>query len=379
MKLLNIKLTSILICFVLSCDNSSNETATIDELNNSKKALIKKIDSLGVLLKTVEQNISKLDTNKRLIIVTALKAKKKNFEHYIDVQGIVESDESVELFPEQSGTISKIYVNEGQKVKKGQTLIQIDDSLIKSKMAETQIELNLATTTFMRQKRLWDQNIGSEMQFLQAEAKKNGLEKKLSSLKVQARKLKVIAPFNGTVDEVFNKIGGLAAPMFPSIRLVNLDQIHIESELTETYLKNISVGKKVELFFPSIGKSIDAKINQVGNFINPENRSFKIRVDIKNEDNDLKPNLLADLKINDYSNFGIVVPSKLIQKDRLDNSFVYTLKKVNGSYNVNKSYIKEKMTYKNESFISEGLIEDVLVVDKGSRLIKEGEIVILSE
>ena len=379
MKLLNIKLTSILICFVLSCDNSSNETATIDELNNSKKALIKKIDSLGVLLKTVEQNISKLDTNKRLIIVTALKAKKKNFEHYIDVQGIVESDESVELFPEQSGTISKIYVDEGQKVKKGQTLIQIDDSLIKSKMAETQIELNLATTTFMRQKRLWDQNIGSEMQFLQAEAKKNGLEKKLSSLKVQARKLKVIAPFNGTVDEVFNKIGGLAAPMFPSIRLVNLDQIHIESELTETYLKNISVGKKVELFFPSIGKSIDAKINQVGNFINPENRSFKIRVDIKNEDNDLKPNLLADLKINDYSNFGIVVPSKLIQKDRLDNSFVYTLKKVNGSYNVNKSYIKEKMTYKNESFISEGLIEDVLVVDKGSRLIKEGEIVILSE
>jgi len=379
MKLLNIKLTSILIYFVLSCDNSSNKTATIVELNNSKKTLIKKIDSLGVLLKTVEQNISKLDTNKRLIIVTALKAKKKNFEHYIDVQGIVESDESVELFPEQSGTISKIYVDEGQKVKKGQTLIQIDDSLIKSKMAETQIELNLATTTFMRQKRLWDQNIGSEMQFLQAEAKKNGLEKKLSSLKVQARKLKVIAPFNGTVDEVFNKIGGLAAPMFPSMRLVNLDQIHIESELTETYLKNISVGKKVKLFFPSLGKSIDAKINQVGNFINPENRSFKIRVDIKNEDNDLKPNLLADLKINDYSNFGIVVPSKLIQKDRLGNSFVYTLKKVNGSYNVNKSYIKEKMTYKNESFISEGLIEDVLVVDKGSRLIKEGEIVILSE
>ena len=299
MKLLNIKLTSILIYFVLSCDNSSNKTATIVELNNSKKTLIKKIDSLGVLLKTVEQNISKLDTNKRLIIVTALKAKKKNFEHYIDVQGIVESDESVELFPEQSGTISKIYVDEGQKVKKGQTLIQIDDSLIKSKMAETQIELNLATTTFMRQKRLWDQNIGSEMQFLQAEAKKNGLEKKLSSLKVQARKLKVIAPFNGTVDEVFNKIGGLAAPMFPSMRLVNLDQIHIESELTETYLKNISVGKKVKLFFPSVGKSIDAKINQVGNFINPENRSFKIRVDIKNEDNDLKPNLLADLKIND--------------------------------------------------------------------------------
>ena len=379
MKLLNIKLTSILICLVLSCDNSSNKTATIVELNNSKKTLIGKIDSLGVLLKTVEQNISKLDTNKRLLMVTALKAKMKNFEHYIDLQGIVESDESVELFPEQSGTISKIYVDEGQSVKKGQTLIQIDDSIIKSKITEMQTQLDLAITTFNRQERLWNQNIGSEIQYLQAKANKEGLENQVKSLKVQAQKFKIVAPFTGTVDEVFNKIGGLAAPMFPSLRLVNLKKIHIESEVTETYLKNIKVGTKVELFFPSLGNKINAKITQVGNFINPDNRSFKIRIDIKNENNDLKPNLLADLKINDFANFGIVIPSKLIQKDRLGNSFVYTLNKVNSSYNVNKSYIKEKMTYKNESFISEGLSEDVLVVDKGSRLIKEGEIVILSE
>ena len=379
MKLLNIKLTSILFCLVLSCDNSSNETATIVELNNSKKALISKIDSLGVLLKTVEQNISKLDTNKRLLMVTALKAKMKNFEHYIDMQGTVESDESVELFPEQSGTISKIYVDEGQSVKKGQTLIQIDDSIIKSKITETQTQLDLAITTFNRQERLWSQNIGSEIQYLQAKANKEGLENQVKSLKIQAQKFKIIAPFTGTVDEIFNKIGGLAAPMFPSLRLVNLKKIHIESEVTETYLKNIKVGTKVELFFPSLGNKINAKITQVGNFINPDNRSFKIRIDIKNANNNLKPNLLADLKINDFASLGIVVPSKLIQKDRLGNSFVYTLNKVNGSYNVNKSYIKEKMTYKNESFISEGLSEDVLVVDKGSRLIKEGEIVILSE
>ena len=379
MKLLNIKLTSILFCLVLSCDNSSNETATIVELNNSKKALISKIDSLGVLLKTVEQNISKLDTNKRLLMVTALKAKMKNFEHYIDMQGTVESDESVELFPEQSGTISKIYVDEGQSVKKGQTLIQIDDSIIKSKITETQTQLDLAITTFNRQERLWSQNIGSEIQYLQAKANKEGLENQVKSLKIQAQKFKIIAPFTGTVDEIFNKIGGLAAPMFPSLRLVNLKKIHIESEVTETYLKNIEVGTKVELFFPSLGNKINAKITQVGNFINPDNRSFKIRIDIENENNDLKPNLLADLKINDFASLGIVVPSKLIQKDRLGNSFVYTLNKVNGSYNVNKSYIKEKMTYKNESFISEGLSEDVLVVDKGSHLIKEGEIVILSE
>ncbi len=378
MKLLKTKLTSILLCLVLSCDNYSNKASTVQELEISKKTLIRQIDSLGILLKEIEQNISKLDTNKRLLMVTALSTKKKKFEHYIDVQGIVESDESVELFPEQGGTVSNIYVKEGQRVKRGQTLIQIDDSLIKSTIAETQTQLDLATTTFKRQKRLWNQNIGSEIQYLQAKAKKEGLENKIKSLKVQARKLKIVAPFTGTVDEVFNKIGGLAAPLFPSVRVVNLDRIHIESEITETYLKSIDTGTKVELFFPSLGNKIKAKINQVGNFINPDNRSFKIRINIKNKDNELKPNLLADLKINDFEETGIVIPSKLIQKDRLGNSFVYTLQKVKDNYNVEKSYIKEKMTYNNESFISEGLNEDVLVVDKGSRLIKEGEIVTLS-
>jgi len=378
MKLLKTKLTSILLCLVLSCDNYSNKASTVQELEISKKTLIRQIDSLGILLKEIEQNISKLDTNKRLLMVTALSTKKKKFEHYIDVQGIVESDESVELFPEQGGTVSNIYVKEGQRVKRGQTLIQIDDSLIKSTIAETQTQLDLATTTFKRQKRLWNQNIGSEIQYLQAKAKKEGLENKIKSLKVQAQKLKIVAPFTGTVDEVFNKIGGLAAPLFPSVRVVNLDRIHIESEITETYLKSIDTGTKVELFFPSLGNKIKAKINQVGNFINPDNRSFKIRINIKNKDNELKPNLLADLKINDFEETGIVIPSKLIQKDRLGNSFVYTLQKVKDNYNVKKSYIKEKMTYNNESFISEGLNEDVLVVDKGSRLIKEGEIVTLS-
>ena len=140
-------------------------------------------------------------------------------DSYIDMQGTVESDESVELFPEQSGTISKIYVDEGQSVKKGQTLIQIDDSIIKSKITETQTQLDLAITTFNRQERLWNQNIGSEIQYLQAKANKEGLENKVKSLKIQAQKFKIIAPFTGTVDEIFNKIGGLAAPMFPSCLL----------------------------------------------------------------------------------------------------------------------------------------------------------------
>jgi RND family efflux transporter MFP subunit len=327
----------------------------------------------------VELNISKLDTNKRLTAVNTIKAQRKLFQHFIEVQGTVEAEQSVELYPESSGSITNIFVEEGQSVYKGQTLIQIDNSILKTNMAELQTQLELASTTYERQKRLWDQNIGSEIQFLQSKAKKEGLENSIESLKAHAKKLKISAPFSGTVDEVFSKIGGLATPMTPAIRLVNLKQVHVESEVTETFLKHIQKGTEVELFFPTIGKNISAKVNQVANYINPENRSFKIRIKVNNPNSELKANLLADLKINDFKQNGIVIPTKLIQMDRMGDSFVYTLKKEKEAYVVEKTYIVQKMTYANESFIEEGLLEDVLIVDKGARLIKANETVIIAE
>jgi RND family efflux transporter MFP subunit len=250
---------------------------------------------------------------------------------------------------------------------------------LESSKVELQTQLDLATTTFERQKRLWDQNIGSEIQYLQAKAKKEGLENSLESLKSQAKKLKITAPFSGTVDEVFAKTGGLANPIFPALRLVNLDQIHIESEVTETYLKYIKKGTEVELYFPSIDKKINTKVDQVGNYINPNNRSFKVRMNVNNTDGTLKANLLADVKISDFKEIGIVIASNLIQKDRMNKTFVYTLVKEDKFFRVKKSYILEKMSYENKSFISEGLEADTLIIDKGSRLVKVDETVILAE
>jgi RND family efflux transporter MFP subunit len=231
-------------------------------------------------------------------------------------KGTVEAEQSVELYPERSGTITSIFVKEGQQVSKGQNLAQIDSSIIESSITELQTQLDLARTTFERQKRLWDQNIGSELQFLQAKAKKEGLENNLNSLREQAKKLKVTAPFSGIIDEIFIKEGGLAAPQLPAVRLINLSKVHVESDVTESYLKTVSKNTEVELFFPSIGKKIKAKIDQVGNFINPNNRSFKVRMNINNSNNELKANLLANVRINDFQNSGIVIPTKLIQKDR---------------------------------------------------------------
>lgn len=367
------------ISLMLCCGKTSKQSASLLELNHNKRDLIQQIDSLSSLLKSVELNISKLDTNKRLTRVTALKSEEKMFQHFIEVQGSVEADQSVELYPESSGNITKIFVREGQSISKGHPLVQIDNSILESSKVELQTQLDLATTTFERQKRLWDQNIGSEIQYLQAKAKKEGLENSLESLKSQAKKLKITAPFSGTVDEIFAKTGGLANPMFPALRLINLNQIHVESEVTETYLKYIKKGTEVELYFPSIDKKINTKVDQVGNYINPNNRSFKVRINVNNTDGTLKANLLAEVKISDFKEVGIVIPSNLIQKDRMNKPFVYSLVKEDKFYRVKKSYIIEKISYENESFISEGLEADALIVDKGSQLVKEDETVILAE
>ena len=367
------------ISLMLCCGKTSKQSASLLELNSNKRDLIQQIDSLSSLLKSVELNISKLDTNKRLTRVTALKSEEKMFQHFIEVQGSVEADQSVELYPESSGNITKIFVREGQSISKGRPLVQIDNSILESSKVELQTQLDLAATTFERQKRLWNQNIGSEIQYLQAKAKKEGLENSLESLKSQAKKLKITAPFSGTVDEVFAKTGGLANPMFPALRLINLDQIHVESEVTETYLKYIKKGTEVELYFPSIDKKINTKVDQVGNYINPNSRSFKVRMNVNNTDGTLKANLLADVKISDFKEVGIVIPSNLIQKDRMNKPFVYTLVKEDKFFRVKKSYILEKMSYENESFISEGLEADALIVDKGSRLVTGDETVILAE
>ena len=362
---------------ISSCGEAKKESVNLLKLKTEKNSLIRQIDSLSEILNLVELNISKLDTNKRLPSVTVFNAKEKLFQHFIEVQGTVEADQSVELYPENSGSITNIYVKEGQKVYKGQTLIQIDNSVLKSSIVELETQFELAKTTFERQKRLWDQNIGSEIQFLQAKAQKEGLENSLESLKAQEKKLKISAPFSGTIDEIFAKIGGLAAPMIPAVRLVNLNQIHVESEVTETYLKYIRKGTQVELFFPSIGKNISANVSQVGNYINPNNRSFKVRVDINNQNNELKANLLADIKINDFKKMGIVIPAKLIQKDREGKQYVYTVIKEKGNYLSKKNYIKAGMTYETDAFIIEGIQIDDLIVDKGARLIKANEMVIL--
>ena len=370
-------ITIMLIGVLISCQNSNKESNSIKELKNEKETLIRQIDSLGKRLSSVESKISKFSSVDQLTNVTAIQLEEKEFRHYLEVQGIIKADQSVEIYPERNGTVKKIYVSEGDKVSKGQTLLKIDSSVIEASIAELKTQLDLAVTTFNRQERLWRKKIGSEIEFLNAKAKKEGLENSLKSLRAQADKLQISSPFDGKVDEIFLKQGGVANPMVKAVRIINLDKVHVEIEVTESYLEYIKVGSIVELFFPSVNKNLSAKVNQIGNYINPENRSFKVRVDIENKDNTLKANLLADVKINDFEKTGIVIPNALIQKDGSGKLFVYTLNKNSGSYIVEKTVIHQERSYNNESLISKGLKVGSILVDKGSRLVSVGEKVLI--
>ena len=367
----------LILSLILACNTSDKESQSLTELKTKKAALIKQMSRIGTELKDVEKAISELDTLKKIMTVTSLNAEIKDFNHYIEVQGTVKADQSIDLRAEIGGTVTAILVKEGQNVTKGQILATLDSDVIDNSVLQLKTQLSLATTTFERQARLWDQNIGSEIQYLQAKAQKESLENNLKSLRAQARKMKIIAPFSGNIDQVFAKIGELTSPQTPFLRLVNLNTVYVESDVTETYLKSIKKGTEVLLSFSSIDLNTKAKISQVGNFINPNNRSFKTRIDLKNSNNELKANLLADLKINDFKANGIVVPSRLVQKDRDNKTFVYTLEPKENNYKVVKTYVKEAMNYDNQSYISDGLVSNSILVDKGARLVNNNEDVTL--
>lgn len=370
----NIAIVFIAAIFAISCGEEIQKTS-VSDLNSQKVTLINQIDSLNNQLKQVEVQLLKLDTTKKLHVVTLLPVKNETFKHYIEIQGVVQADKNIEIRPEMGGTVTAIYVKEGQQVAAGQTLIQLDDASIKNSIAELTTQLNLAKTTFDRQERLWNQKIGSEMQYLQAKAQKESLENNLASLKTQARKMKIIAPFSGIVDEIFPRIGELTSPQVATVRLLNLNNVYIEADITETYLPFVKVGTEAVLNFPSINKEVVSKITQIGNYINPDNRSFKARINISNKDQSIKPNLLANLKIVDFKSEGLVIPSTLVQKDQNGNDYVFTLKLENDENVVVKNLITISKEYNNEVFITNGLEATDTLIDKGARIVKTGDIV----
>jgi RND family efflux transporter MFP subunit len=337
----------------------------------------KQYADLKVNIDAVENELRGQDaiaTKVNLKLVETQPVLQKDFAHFIEVQGNVESDKNVSVAPEMNGIILRINVERGQAVSQGQVIAEIDAEPIRKNISELETRLELAKTMFERQENLWKQQIGSEIQYLQAKHSKESLERSLESLKAQLKKAYVKAPINGVVDEIFVKQGEMANPAVPLARVVNLSEVQIKADVSEAYVPSVRKGDAVVVSFPSLQKEIPVRISNVGQFIEPANRTFKVEVRLANKDGFLKPNTLAVVKIKDFEQKNaIVIPTHLIQQSTDGKEFVFVIRQNEKKNVAAKVAIKTGKSYGGETLVIEGLQAEDILISKGYNEVIDGE------
>ena len=380
------KIYSLLLITVLlaSCGGKKEQSiqdvlATNDlaQIRAKKGDLDNKLQALSEEIKQLNTKISELDTNKKVPLITTFNAKAENFNHYLELQGNVQTKQNVLVYPETAGQIVRIYVREGQRVGKGQALAQIDAAGLSNQLAQAQANADLAKTTYERQKRLWDQKIGSEIQYLQAKTNYDSQINAVSNIKKMLGKYTIRAPFSGVIDDVIKEQGTVVAPGPGSevFRIVNLGDMYIETDVPESYITSIKKGKKVAVEFPILGKTLNSKIRQAGNFINPANRTFKVEIGVPNKDRSIKPNLTAKLKINDYTSpEAILIPQSIISENANGDQYIYVVEDVKGNVGVAKqTIITTGKTQGDVIEVLEGIKNGAQIVQEGARSVKDGQ------
>lgn len=307
---------------------SSLEGKNLEELNIQKATYTQQINSLSLELEKVNAAISALGGgSEKRPLITAFKTQTQLFEHIIEVQANIKTRQNVLLYPEFAGRLLKLYVNEGQSVKKGNLLAIVDDAGIKDQLEQMKFQLELAKTTFERTQRLWEQKIGSEMMFLEAQTRYKSAQKQVAQMKQQLAKTKVYAPFDGIIDEISARVGSNLAPgITPIMRIINLNSMYAESDVPENYLTNITKGSKAVVTIPVINQIQNTKIHQTGNFISPSNRTFRVEAALENSTGLIKPNLNARLSMVDYVNDNaILIPLRVVRENANGDPYVFVL------------------------------------------------------
>lgn len=361
---------------ILSC-SKKDDGKSIDELIEAKNATAlqtKKADLQADLAK-IEDALASLNVKKDEALVAVTAVKDTVFNHYLDIQGNVDTKENILVQPEMPGTLTSLTVKAGQRVGKGQILGRVDDGGMSQQVASIETQYQLAKTTFERQKNLWNQKIGSEIQYLQAQTQMISLQKQVAQARAQLAKTIIRAPFSGTIDEVFVERGQVVSASPQGLmRIVNLSQMYVSTTVPESYIGKLKVGTMVDVYLTSLGKTYKGRVRQVGNYINPNNRSFGIEVSVPNPDNLLRPNQVAKLKIIDYTNpKAIVVPTNVVQEDADGNKFVFVVANANGKTGTAKKVLVEVgKSSDNVTEITSGLTANDVVVTEGVNTISEG-------
>ena len=379
------KIYSLLLIIIISgCNSSRNasiesliESGDLEELKKRKKEYVDAMNTMKVELNEINNGISLLDENERLTLVSKYEIQQTIFNTYIEAQANLKTRKNVLILPEFQGTLEKVFVSEGQKVKKGQLLAEINDSGLNEQYEQMVIQAEFAKENFERTQRLWDNNIGSEMQYLKSKTDYEASKKMVDQMKDRLSKTKIYAPFDGEIDEIISNVGSNLIPGVSQIlRLVNLDIIYAESFVSEKYISFIGEGTEAIVQIPLLNMEYTSSVNQTGNFINPSNRTFRIEVPVENFDNRIKQNLDAKIKINIYKkDDAIVIPLRIVREDALGKNFVYVMSEDNkeGVYLTSKQFITLGNKSEEKVEVTEGLGLGDIVVLEGAYSVEDSQ------
>ena len=354
-------------------------TNDLPQLRTTRANLGAQHQALSQDLADLDRAIGKLDQSEKLSLVTAMVVQPERFEHFVQVQGDVATKQNIVLYPQFSGQLKKLHVVVGDEVKKGAVLATLDDNGLSQQLNQLKVQEALAKTTFERQEKLWAQNIGSELQFLQAKTQYEAQKSLTQQLSQQLEKTEIIAPFDGTIDAVLAEAGTVvSAGVSPVFRLVNLSNMYLKADVPESYLSEVVPGKKVMIDFPVLGLKVASKVRSVGRYINPGNRTFSIEIDLPKQTSQIKPNLTAQIQINDYtSEQALLVPQSVISENAAGQQYIYTtfydhereqstaLKRIVVTGKTEGDFVE----------ILEGIQAGDTVISEGARSVKDGQAV----
>ena len=364
---------SALIAFLVSCSQNTDKKAELEKLKAQQEELTTKIATLEA-----EINPEGSKAEQKAITVTVTPSVECVFNHYIQVQGTVDGDQNIAVSPQSAGIVTAVYVTEGSHVKKGQVMVDLDDQVMKQSLEEVNTQLALATSIFEKQSALWTKKIGSEVQYLQAKNAKESLEQRLNTMKEQLKLAKIISPISGTVESNPLRVGQMASPGLPTstIRVINMNVAKISADVAETYANRIKDGNAVLVNFPDLDKDIEAKLNFTSRFIDPTNRTFRVECKISSKDVELRANMIAYIKIKDYTNEkAFCIPANYIQSNQ-DGKFIYVAKQTGKTWVAERRIVKTGMDYDGVIEVLDGLTAGENIITAGFQNLNPGEIVV---
>jgi RND family efflux transporter MFP subunit len=297
----------------------------------------------------------------------------QSFSGYFEVTGVLEAMQDAYISPELNGQILDIAVRRGSRVNQGDLIIRLETEITEKNIEEVKTSLELAQQIFQRQKELWEQKIGSELQYLEAKNGMESLQARLATLEEQRDKAYIAAPFSGIIDDIMVKEGELATPGMPLVHLVSLASMRVSARISEAFLTRVAEGDLVDLDFPAYPDyELKAPVTRLGQVIDPQTRTFALEVELENPRGQLKPNMLASLRIQDFSDDrALVVPSNVLRQD-FNGTFLFRIASENGKPIAEKVYVKPGITIQDQTLISEGLLPGDTVITRGFNLVSSG-------